>query len=59
MPEEYDLLATTLHPLLHEIQVLIDSGIIEVEGKQYSLELYLGGDFKVRGKVGTCIKGEM
>ena len=47
MSECHDILATTLEPLLQEIKLLMESQIIEVEGKQYQVELFLGGDLKV------------
>ncbi|KAL5502240.1 hypothetical protein EMCRGX_G008985 [Ephydatia muelleri] len=46
MLECHDILATTLEPLLQEIKLLMESQIIEVEGKQYQVELFLGGDLK-------------
>eukprot|EP00731_Ephydatia_muelleri_P025685 Em0017g768a len=46
MPECHDILATTLEPLLQVIKLLMESQIIEVEGKQYQVELFLGGDLK-------------
>ncbi|KAL5501990.1 hypothetical protein EMCRGX_G008675 [Ephydatia muelleri] len=47
MPESYQLLSETLHPLLDGIQALMASKCIEVGGKVYKLEFYLGGDLKV------------
>ena len=47
IPECHDILATTLEPLLQEIKLLMESQIIEVEGKQYQVELFLRGDLKV------------
>ena len=47
MLECHDILATTLVPLLQEIKFLMESQIIEAEGKQYQVELCLGGDLKV------------
>ncbi|KAL5469506.1 hypothetical protein EMCRGX_G030767 [Ephydatia muelleri] len=48
MPECHDILATTLEPLLQEIKLLLESQIIEDEGKQYQVELFLGGDLKAK-----------
>eukprot|EP00731_Ephydatia_muelleri_P010323 Em0005g909a len=50
MPECHDILATTLEPLLQEIKHLMESQIIEVEGKQYQVELFLGGDLKHKAR---------
>ncbi|KAL5503588.1 hypothetical protein EMCRGX_G010561 [Ephydatia muelleri] len=47
MPECHDILATTLEPLLQEIKLLMESQIIEAIGKQYQVELFLGGDLKM------------
>lgn len=47
MPEKYDLLATALDPLLSEIKELLALKMVQVGGKSYELEFYLGGDLKV------------
>lgn len=53
MAECHDMLATTLEPLLEEVKLLMDLQMIEVEGKQYKVELFLGGDLKVRQSMHT------
>ena len=47
MPEKYDLLATALDPILSEIKELLALKMVQVGGKSYELEFYLGGDLKV------------
>ena len=46
MPE-YDLLKAALDPLLSEIKELLALKMVQVGGKSYELEFYLGGDWKV------------
>ncbi|KAL5479704.1 hypothetical protein EMCRGX_G023264 [Ephydatia muelleri] len=42
MPEKYDLLATALDPLFSEIKELLALKMVQVAGKSYELEFYLG-----------------
>ena len=47
MPEKYDLLEAALDPVLSEIKELMALKVVQVGGKSYELEFYLGGDLKV------------
>eukprot|EP00731_Ephydatia_muelleri_P016123 Em0009g547a len=46
MPEKYYLLEAALDPLLSEIKELLALKMVQVGGKSYELEFYLGGDLK-------------
>eukprot|EP00731_Ephydatia_muelleri_P012979 Em0007g289a len=46
MPEKYDLLEAALDPLLSDIKDLLALKMVQVGGKSYELEFYLGGDLK-------------
>ena len=50
--ESYEALKS-FKPVLDDINKLIKQGKIEVEGQSYSLEFFLGGDYKVH--VINCI----
>ena len=54
MSESYDNLAKALSPLLDEIKVLMGTGALEVGGKTYELEFFLGGDLKVGNATPFC-----
>ena len=43
MPEKYDLLEAALDPVLSEIKELMALKVVQVGGKSYELEFYLGG----------------
>eukprot|EP00731_Ephydatia_muelleri_P034384 Em0057g16a len=54
MPEKYDLLEAALDPVLSEIKELMALKVVQVGGKSYELEFYLGGDLKANSKY-SCI----
>ena len=45
--ESYEALES-FKPVLDDINKLVKQGEIEIAGKSYSLEFFLGGDYKVR-----------
>ena len=45
--ESYHVISTAFHDILQEVNILSDRGNIEVQGSQYKIEMYLGGDYKV------------
>eukprot|EP00732_Lithocolla_globosa_P002110 Lithocolla_globosa_v1_NODE_1280_length_2702_cov_40.766528.p1 type:complete len:825 gc:universal NODE_1280_length_2702_cov_40.766528:183-2657(+) len=44
--EDYDLLKDAFQKPFEEINKLVENGKIEVDGKYYQLEFFLGGDYK-------------
>ena len=46
--EDYSVLQTAGKDLFQEINELIAAGKINVNGREITLEFYLGGDYKVR-----------
>ncbi len=45
--EGYELFKEGFEPVLCEINNLIDTGSVEIDGKTYPLTIYFGGDYKV------------
>ena len=46
-PEEYDTIKDSLSNVLNEINNLVDSKFIEVDGVTCPIEIFLGGDYKI------------
>ena len=47
MPESYELLSATLRPVLDDLEHLMAAKSINIDGTDYALEFFLGGDLKV------------
>ena len=45
-PEKYDTLTSSMGDVISEINSVIKSGKVEVDGKEISIEMFLGGDYK-------------
>lgn len=45
--EDYDTLRTSLQNVIKEVNSLSKEKVLEVDGKQLKIQLYLGGDYKV------------
>ena len=45
--KDYNLLKETLGNVIEEIDDISESGQIVVDGRQYKVEFFLGGDYKV------------
>ena len=54
--EDYDTLRTSLQNVIKEVNSLSKEKVLEVDGKQLKIQLYLGGDYKVNKsrQVLTC-----
>lgn len=46
--EEYQLLNTSLANVINEVNSVCREGAVEVKGKKVKIQLYLGGDYKVK-----------
>ena len=46
--EEYQLLKTSLEKVINEVNSVCREGAVEVKGKKVKIQLYLGGDYKVK-----------
>lgn len=46
--EEYQLLKTSLANVINEETSVCREGAVEVKGKKVKIQLYLGGDYKVK-----------
>ena len=44
--EEYETLASSLKDFFQEVNLLIERGVILIDGQEVKLEFFLGGDFK-------------
>ncbi|KAL5470939.1 hypothetical protein EMCRGX_G028998 [Ephydatia muelleri] len=44
MPESYELLSATLRPVLDDLEHLMAAKSINIDGTDYALEFFLGGD---------------
>ena len=47
MPESYELLSATLRPVLDDLEHLMAAKSINIDGTDYALEFFLGGDLMV------------
>ena len=47
MPESYELLSATLRPVLDDLEHLMAAKSINIDGTDYALQFFLGGDLKV------------
>ena len=45
--EEYETLRASLQNVIREVNSLSKEKLLEVDGKQLKIQLYLGGDYKV------------
>ena len=45
--EDYDTLKEALSPVLLQMNTLLTSPTVEVEGSTHTVEFFLGGDYKV------------
>ena len=46
--EEYRLLKTSLANVINEVNSMCREGAVDVKGKKVKIQLYLGGDYKVK-----------
>lgn len=46
-PEDYDTVKRSLNKRLEEINEILNTKFIEIDGVKYKLELFLGGDYKI------------
>ena len=47
-PESRDTLATSFKEVFDDINEIQESGFVTIEGNRVDIELFLGGDYKVR-----------
>ncbi|KAJ7369993.1 hypothetical protein OS493_034939 [Desmophyllum pertusum] len=45
-PEKYDTLKHSFSSAINEINTVLETGFIEVDGKEVKIEMFLGGDYK-------------
>jgi hypothetical protein len=46
-PEDYETVKESLSKSLDEINELLDAKLIEIDGVEYKLDIFLGGDYKI------------
>ena len=46
-PEKYDTLKSSMGDVISEINSVIKNGKVEVDGEEISIEMFLGGDYKI------------
>ena len=45
-PKKYETLEHSFSSAINEINTVLETGFIEVDGKEIQIEMFLGGDYK-------------